>query len=168
MATIELTRGQQTIVDDDDWKWLSEFCWHARVSHGGRKFYAYRGLWDPQAKRMRPIPMHREIIGATPELHVDHISGDTLDNRRSNLRLCTRSQNLANSETRINKSSRFKGVSWHKRDKSWYAYINQEGSRINIGSFREEIAAAVAYDAKAIELFGAFARPNFPPHQRAA
>lgn len=92
---------------------------------------------------------------------VDHRNGDGLDNRRDNLRYATRARNTANRAS-VGGSSRFKGVSWSKRDKIWYANICVNYRTIYLGTYRNEEDAARAYDAAAKKYFGAFARPNFP------
>jgi hypothetical protein len=106
--------------------------------------------------------MHRQITSAPPGLVVDHINHNGLDNRKDNLRLCTRAQNALNQRPRKGTSSRYKGVYWHERDKRFYAQISHKGRRYHLGSYKSEIQAAKAYDKKAKELFGEFAHLNFP------
>ena len=100
-------------------------------------------------------------MNAPAGLVVDHIDGNGLNNRKSNLRVCTQAQNSLNSRPRRNSSSRYKGVSFYKRDKIWQAQIFYNFRTINIGRFDDEIEAALAYDRKAAELFGEFAYLNF-------
>ena len=88
-------------------------------------------------------------------------NGNSLDNRRCNLRLCTNSQNQQN-QTPQGGSSEFKGVYWRKRDKKWCAGIGHNGKQYYLGLFANEIDAARAYDAAARERFGDFSRANFP------
>jgi hypothetical protein len=93
---------------------------------------------------------------------VDHKNLNTLDNTRTNLRLATRSQNMFNrNKIKSNTSSRFRGVCFDKRRKKWCAYITVEGKRIWLGTFDNEIDAAMAYDAAAKKYHGEFARLNF-------
>jgi hypothetical protein len=114
-----------------------------------------------RAENGKAIYMHLEIMSAPDGMEVDHMNGNGLDNRRENLRLCTRAQNRMNSVKRIGKSSTFKGVYWHKNCRKWRASLKLDGKEIHIGYFNTELEAAEAYDEKALELFGEFAKPNF-------
>lgn len=93
-------------------------------------------------------------------LDVDHINGNRSDNRLKNLRMATRSQNRANSKSRVNSSSQYKGVSWSKQKKCWRADIMLNGEHIYLGLYGDELEAANAYDVKAIALYGEYARTN--------
>ena len=150
---IPLTRGQFAIVDAADYEWLSRYRWTCR---GG----------EPYAARLdgrKIIWMHREIMQTPPGMICDHINGVTLNNRRCNLRNCTRAQNLQNScKCYHDATSRYKGVHWDKRHRKWRAEIASHGKHYWLGYFDSEIDAALAYDRKARELFGPFARLNFP------
>jgi len=109
------------------------------------------------------LSMHREIMQAPAGLLVDHRNRNTLDNRRENLRLATRSQNSCNS--RIDKSkatSQFRGVQYWKRRGRWVAKIKHKGKETWLGSFDNEIDAARAYDDAAKKYHGEFARLNLP------
>lgn len=107
--------------------------------------------------------MHREILGLSPGdgLEVDYINGDGLDNRRENLRNCTRRQNNRNARPRGG-SSRYKGVCWDKHCEKWFAYIRVEWDLKRLRYFALEEEAARAHDAAAVEHLGEFARPNSP------
>lgn len=96
-------------------------------------------------------------MNATKEQLIDHINGDSLDNRRSNLRYCTYSQNLMNTH-KVRSASGYKGVYRHR--KRWYAHITLNGRRFYLGLFKTPQDAAHAYNAKAKELFGEFACLN--------
>ena len=158
--TIPLTQGQVAIVDAADFERLSQWKWYAHLEHNG--YRAYRQT--PRVEgRQRTQSMHRAIIDAPASMMVDHINHDPLDNRRANLRLCTRIENGRNRRgSQAGSSSQFLGVSWHKGDGKWHARIAVNRRPKLVGSFTCEIAAALAYDAAARELFGEFANPNFP------
>ena len=150
---IPLTKGKVAIVDAQDYDWLSKYKWHAVKCDS--RFYAYR------SKNRRSVSMHREIMHAPKGMVVDHIDGNSLNNRRSNLRLCTVSQNHQN-RRRTYGSSKYKGTWWDKRRNKWVSAITFNGKYIHIGCFDNETDAAKAYDRKAAELFGEFAYLNFP------
>ncbi len=156
MKQIPLTQEKFALVDEADFEELSKYKWYVTKSH--RDLYARRKVH----KTNSCIYMHRQILGLTKKdkMDTDHINHNTLDNRRCNLRICTRSQNNQNGIKQANCSSKLKGVSWYKRDKKWRAYITYYKQTIHLGYFDSEIEAAIAYNKKAEELFGEFARLN--------
>lgn len=93
-------------------------------------------------------------------LEVDHINRNKLDNRKSNLRIVTRQQNMCNKGSYINSISKYKGVSWHKKDQRWYAQIRFNRQLYFIGSFENEDVAAAAYNHYAKKFFGEYAVLN--------
>jgi len=113
--------------------------------------------------------VHRVILGLSVNdgLEADHINHNGLDNRRCNLRVCTRQQNQMNKRA-MRGSSKFKGVFWHSHAKKWGACITLQGRNKYIGVFISEIDAARAYDRYAAEHFGEFAYLNFPQLQSAS
>jgi hypothetical protein len=151
--TIPLASGLVAIVDADDYDRLAQYKWH--VYKSGRCYYARRYCSGNY------FVMHHEIIYIPPGLVCDHINHDTLDNRKCNLRACTPSQNAQNRLPGNGGSSRYKGVCWHKECRKWMASICYNDDRIHIGLYDYEEDAAIAYDDKAIELFGEFACLNF-------
>lgn len=117
---------------------------------------------DRSTSPPRQIKMHRYLLDAQDGAQVDHINGDTLDNRRSNLRLATPSQNQGNRAKQAHATSKFKGVSWHKKAGKWRATISVNRKQIHLGFYTQQEHAALAYDEAARHHFGEFARPNFP------
>jgi len=156
MKEIPLTRGVVAIVDDEDYATLSFHKWCATPIGRGNSFYAVRGVWS-NGTTVRAY-MHRVILCPPSGMHVDHISGDGLDNRRANLRLATYAQNNQNCRVYQNNKSGYKGVRWNRRDKRWLAEIRANGLRKYIGLFDSPAEAHAAYCAAAKELHGEFAR----------
>ena len=109
--------------------------------------------------------MHRVIMDCPKGLVVDHIDGNTLNNRRSNLRICTFGENLRNQRPRTNRirKSAYKGVCWLETRQRWIANCGLDGKQYRSGHFRTEIEAAHAYDELAKRHHGEFASLNFPP-----
>lgn len=148
-ATIQLSKGFNTLVDVDDWPELSKRAWHANTDGG---------LVYASCRRPRTY-IHRLVAGTPAGLDTDHINGDGLDNRRSNLRACSRRKNLANQRPMTGTTSRWKGVHWDKRARLWKAKIYR-GRYYHLGYFKTEHEAALAYNEAAIRLDGEFARLN--------
>ncbi len=150
---IPLTQGKFAIVDAEDYDRLNQYQWYACKCKS--TFYACR------CEGGKTIRMHREIMRAPKELICDHINHNGLNNRKSNLRLCTHAQNCYNQQASSTGTSKYKGVSWHKCSGKWSARVRRDRKFYNLGDFENEIEAAMAYDKKAKELFGEFAYPNF-------
>ena len=156
---IPITQGQYAIVDDEDYEWLNQWKWQARKYRD--TFYVRRQQWLKAEKKNTVILMHRQILKAKKGEDVDHIDHNPLDNRKTNIRICTRSQNMANRGSTKNASSKYKGVFWSKNCKKWIAQIQHNYKRMHLGCFCQEIEAAKAYDRKAKKLFGEYAYLNF-------
>ena len=161
MKTISLTQGQFAIVDDADYEELSKYKWFAWRNQCG-DFYAVRNFLLKNKKQYR-IYMHRQILrlGQGDSRQVDHLNRSTLNNCRSNIRICTHPQNTRNRKHLSNTSSQFKGVTWNKQIKKWGAQITINGKNKHLGYWNMEKVAALAYDMVAIREFGDFAVLNF-------
>lgn len=151
---ILLTQEKVALVDDADYEWLIQRKWHAHRSH--KAWYARR----PEG-RNQTVFMHREIMNASTGEEVDHIDGNSLNNTRANLRLCTMTQNQRNKPKFSNNTSGYKGVSWSKQKNKWHARIYTMGRNVHIGLFDSAVEAALAYDIAALAYYGEFARLNF-------
>ena len=157
---IYLGEGQWTILEQADYYRLRDFKWIVYANGGGENLYAVRfKLVSP--KKTTLVSMHREIMNANDERFVDHRNCDSLDNRRSNLRFATRTENVRNRRKQKNTTSQFIGVSFRKSEGKWGSEIRCNGKRIWLGRFKSEIEAAKARDSAAKKYHGEFARLNF-------
>lgn len=154
MKQIPLSQGRIALVDEADFERLSVWKWC--VHNCG---YAVRnGRGDNIGKT---ILMHRVILDAPPDLEVDHINTNRLDNRRANLRLCSKMQQQGNRwKPKGAFSSCFKGVSKPADTQRWRAQIKNNRKAVHLGWFDSEREAAIAYNKAALEYFGEFARLN--------
>jgi len=101
-------------------------------------------------------------MSAPADMQVDHINGNPLDNRRENLRICTRAQNTCNRKAVVNSKSGYKGVTKKNSSRKWIPEIRKDGKKLYLGSYNTPEEAAKAYDKAAKEIFGEFAKLNFP------
>ena len=149
MKQIILNKGKVSLVDDEDYETVNKFKWYFD-SVGYATITTYRNR----------IRMHRFILNPKKNQIVDHVNGDRLDNRRCNLRLCTRRQNQCNQKTRKDNTSGYKGVAL-MHNKYWRAYINKDGKQKHLGIFKTKEEAGKEYDKFALILYGKFAKTNF-------
>jgi hypothetical protein len=152
MKKVSLTKNRYALVDDEDYEKVSRLSWKYTGGYAAHN-YTVKG-------KQGCIYMHRLIMNAHRGRFVDHINHDPLDNRRTNLRICTHSQNHMNRMKLPGKSSRYKGVTWNKQVGKWKASIQAEGKYRFIGYFQNELQAAIAYDMWAKATYGAFANLN--------
>lgn len=138
------------LFDAEDYELVCRYNWNLH-----NQGYAVTTIYG------KTILMHRLIMGVTdPEVQVDHIRHNKLDNRRQMLRKCTRSENRRNSRKLAHATSKLKGI--YKEDGKWHVQIMQGQKIKNLGRFLNEVTAAKVYDEKARELFKEFAFLNFP------
>ncbi len=159
MKEIILTQGKIALVDDEDYEKLSQMSWHAWYNKNNDAFYAHHSVYNKN-KIPNIIRMHRYILGMKDGgLHVDHINGNTLDNRKCNLRPATRSQNTTNtSKVRKDNVSGYRGVGkyFYNGYKKWSAKIKKDGKTVHLGYFDSPEKAARAFDKAAKETYGEF------------
>lgn len=155
MKQIELTNNLTALIDEQDFPIISRYNWRPKFM---RKWYAATDI------NGRTVQMHRLILGLLhgEKVFVDHADGNGLNNCRSNLRLCDNQLNQFNrSKNSIRKySESYKGVYWRPKKQKWVSSIRLNGTYIYIGIFRTPEEAALAYNVKAKECFGEFAKLN--------
>lgn len=152
MKFIELTQGKKTIIDDEDFNTLSKFKWSFSNGYAAKKITGNRNLF-----------LHTLVMNPPAGKKVDHINGDSLDNRKSNLRICTQAQNLRNQKIGKRNKSGYKGVSYMKegkRVKRWVVKIVLNYKQYHVGYFETKQEGAVAYNEAAKKYFGEFANLN--------
>ncbi len=151
MASIRKDITVSILIDDEDLHIVDGASIHVNISKGK----AYLDVYKNGVRKK----LHRVIMGVDGEYVVDHINGDTLDNRKENLRIATQKQNSYNRKSK----ARYKGIkllNGSYRAKPYQARITQDGKEISLGCYKTEEEAAEAYNTKAIELFGEFASLN--------
>ena len=130
---IKLTKNKFALVDDQDFEWLNQWKWC--VSNNN---YAVR------IQNKKAILMHRLIMNTPTEFDTDHINNDKLDNRRSNLRIVTRSQNMMNVGIRKNNKSGYKNIVWDRQLKHWRVKIMKDYQNIDQKLFKN-LSEAILY-----------------------
>jgi hypothetical protein len=154
---IPLTKGYAALIDDMDYEFISRHPWCALVTGKNiKRVYAMRRETAANGKSLY-ILMHRQIMGPAPGIVVDHINHNTLDCQRSNLRLATRRQNLANGRKAIGISG-YRGVSRANQKNGWSVIVDHAYH----GTFQDKENAARHYDMIAKQVYGEFATLNFP------
>lgn len=141
------------IVDDEDFELVNKYKWYLS-NHQYACTKQYEGNYN------KTTYMHKLIKGLNSCYQTDHINRDTFDNRKSNLRLVTHRQNLLN-QASTKGTSKYKGVSYHKKDKKWRARIYVNKKCKFLGNFDTQELAAIAYDNEAKVAFGEYAYLNF-------
>lgn len=153
---ISLTQGMIALIDDRDYALVQGRRWFAAKARAGL-VYAHHTAWKGKNVTVR---MHRLIAGAVDGEIVDHVNGCGIDNRRANLRKCSRSENCWNQKKRPG-SSPYRGVTLSPTGNRWHAMICVNRKPWMIGSYLTAEDAARAYDEVAKREFGEFARLNF-------
>ena len=154
VAYVTLTKGYEAIIDADDvpivagWNWCAEVRPHT--------IYARRN--DHSNGRAKTIFLHRVIMSNPESLDIDHISGDGLDCRRSNMRTATRAENMFNMKIKPSNKSGFKGVHWNKEKGKWQARITVNYKGKHLGYFADPKDGHHAYIKASAQYHGAFGR----------
>lgn len=156
MKLIKLTKGKYAKVDNCDYKVLMCFKWSAYKAYGlGNKYRVHAGV--KINGNWKTVELSRAIMFPSKEKMVDHRNGDPLDNRRSNLRICTRSENMGNSVLhKKDHSTGIKGI--YKYGNKWLVRgVMKDGVRRFVGSFACPAVAKASYNTEALALHGEFA-----------
>lgn len=132
MKLVYLTKGHKAIVDNSVFSIVSKNKWYADVKKNGA-VYAARSVMDKGKKKK--IYLHHIVVGRKEGMVCDHKNGNTLDNRKCNLRLCSHRENIRNSKMNINNKSGFIGVRLHPQKRKWQAYIVIDGKWTHLGYF---------------------------------
>jgi len=159
MAELITKNGYIVSVDDEDFNLLEVFDWYATYTKGGW------GIFTRSIDGSSLIPMARLLLNPPNELVIDHYDGNHFNMRRDNLVLMTQCQNMqkANYSKSTNGASKYRGVGKDKSGTKWHARIRTgSGKRISLGTFTDEIQAALAYDRAALKYYGTTAAINFP------
>lgn len=148
------------MVDDDDYEKIKHVAWHAHFNRSGNA-YAIHTTSRKNIGGQTAMRMHRIIMGLSQDdpRYVDHVDNNGLNNQKSNLRICTPSQNSANRVSR-GKGSKYLGVSFWKRNNKWGVTTAKDGKQYFHGLYVDEKQAAKVYNEKATELHGVFAKLN--------
>lgn len=162
VVQVPLTKGKFALVDLVDWFEVSKYRWHAQKCSYRESAYYARWEYDSSGPNRKAIFLHNLLIKPEEGQCADHINGDGLDNRRYNLRIIDKNQNMFNRIKSKNKTSKFKGVYWASDRQKWRACIRLNKTLYNLGQFINEIDAATKYDSMASVMFGELAKLNFP------
>ena len=154
MKKIKLTQGKFALVDDEDFEKFNKIKWFCNGMG-----YACRSL-HPNTSSCKSIYLHKEIMNNPLNMEVDHINGNPLDNRKINLRKCSHQENGRNLKISKRNTIGYKGLYFYRKIKRWQVYITCNYKHIYVGIFKSKKDAALAYNQKARELFGEFARLN--------
>ena len=162
MREIPLSQSKVARVDNADYDLVSQHTWSA--VQGQNTWYAHTNIRVNGKHTI--LVMHRLILGLEPsdKKHTDHVDHNGLNNQRTNIRVCSRSQNAANSQKHKDGRCKYKGVCYNrgmKRVKRWWARIVVDYKTVSLGYFKTAEQAAMAYDLAAMERFGEYAYCNF-------
>ena len=155
---IDLGSNMFAMVEQRDYYRVKKLNWS--ISGKEKCIYAVHYEKVESGKIIR-VHMHRFIMGEPAGKLVDHHNSNKLDNRRTNLRIASHSENNCNRPKKKGTSSQYIGSHLNKKTGRWIAQIRINGKSTHLGSFANEIDAARAYDEAARKYHGEFARLNF-------
>lgn len=153
---VPLLRGGFALIDDEDAHLVEGIGWYGTMINGSGPYVRASGPYTNYSL------LHRRVMQAKRGECVDHINRNALDNRKANLRVCTKGQNLCNRPKQSNNAHPYKGVCYRAKKRVWVAEIGGRAKRTYLGTYRTAEEAAAAYDIAAVVRFGEFASLNFP------
>ena len=159
MKEIPLTQGKVALVEDRDYGYLMSWKWMASRQKNG-DFYAKRRKAGKRCDKHVSIYMHRVIVNTAEGMTTDHRNSNTLDNRRSNLRLCNKSENAHNCGVRSDNSSGHRGICWHKKARKWQVRLKSHGVDKYLGLYKDLDKAIIARKTAEEKYVGEFAFNN--------
>lgn len=155
-CTIHL-KGGDISISSKDYQNISQYKWTAQMARNWKRYVIasikLEGKW-------KTVQLHRFILGAKKGQEVDHVNGDTLNNTRENLRICTKSQNRMNQDKYKNNNSGYKGVHFDRHIGKWRAQVNKDGTYLFSKYYDNLMEAVDAYNKNAKRYHGEFARTN--------
>lgn len=142
------SKGEEFYFDLEDYDKIKDYCWYINS--------------DGYVISERKTMMHRVIMDCPDDKLVDHKHGDSTrnDNRKENLRICTRQENNRNRKPTLNTKSGVVGVAWHNKNKKWVAQISISKKNIYLGSFENKEDAIKARKEAEEKYFGEFSYDN--------
>ena len=148
-------KSYRILIDKNELWRLRKYKYYPKDRGEGRMYF-WRHV--KENGKETTIMLHREILNCPKGRQVDHINGNTLDNRKENLRICTNAENRRNCKLSKNSTTGFKGVHWHSGMKKYQARIAVNGRRYSLGFYETAKEAYLEYCINAIKYHGKFAR----------
>jgi hypothetical protein len=154
---MELSIGSYLVlIDGEDSEKINKYRWHYNASQTGGPYF--RGWIKTEFGKRIHVYLHRYIVNAPPDKHVDHINCNTLDNRKENLRLCLQIENMHNCKKSKANSTGYKGVTYNKRERKYKAQICINWHHVSLGTYSDPREAYEAYCKAALKYHGEYAR----------
>lgn len=161
MKEIPLTQGKVALVDVEDYERINKYKWHYNSGYAVRQIRVEPS--DGYKNRQKKLFMHRVILNIKVSYkyeEIDHINGNSIDNRKENLRAVEHKQNCQNRKIQSNNKSKYKGVHLQKDCKRYRADISVNSKQVYLGMYETAVQAAIVYNVAAIKYYGKYAKLN--------